>query len=293
MAKYEICAIGHVTNDVIADADGRRRQAIGGAAYYAGVALRRLGLRTLVVSCAAPHDIRRFAAAFAKCDVEFRCATSRRTTAFENRYDGADGRRVQRVDAVARPFRPSDIEDLDADCLHLGPLTAGEIPPGIVARLARRGGRISLDVQGCTRALSDGVVKIVDWPRKAEVLGFVDILKANRWEAAALAGTADPTIAARRLAGLGPAEVVVTCAEDGAVLCANGEIHEIPGAPIAAPRDPTGCGDSFCAGYLFARLRGAAAPDAARFGVTVAAAKLHRTGPFRGTAGDIDALLRS
>lgn len=291
MADYDICAIGHITNDIIIGADGGRREAIGGAAYYAGVALQRLGLRTLVLSKAAGRDIPKFRAELAKHDAGLRCADSPHTTMFENRYAGETGRRTQKIKAVARPFDVSDLKDVDADNVHLGPLTADDIPLACFENLAGRGRRISLDIQGFTRRVSDGAVRVTDWPDKAGVLKFVHILKANRWEATAVTNDSDPVSAARQLARLGPAEVIVTLAGQGAILCVGQDLYEIPGIPVATARDPTGCGDSFCAGYLFARFQGRSCPDSARFAVALSAWKLMRNGPFTGTAGDVETMM--
>jgi sugar/nucleoside kinase (ribokinase family) len=291
MAGFDICAIGHVTNDVIIDPHGSSREATGGAAYYAGVALRHLGLRTLVVSTAAARDIPKFAAEFAEHRVDFRCTASPRTTAFENRYGETTGRRVQRINAVARAFDLSDLDNIDAACFHLGPLTPDEIPCDCFEALSGRGARISLDLQGFTRDVSNGEVRVVGWPAKSEFLKFVHFLKANRWEAAAVTNDADPVSAARRLARMGPEEVIVTLADKGAILCAGQDVYEIPATPATIPSDPTGCGDTFCAGYLFARARGRPAPEAARFAAALAAAKRMCEGPFTGTAADVEALL--
>lgn len=291
MTGYDICAVGHITNDIITGADGAQRKAIGGAAYYAGVALPHLGLRTLVLSKAAGKDIPIFRAELAKHDADFLCADSPHTTVFENRYDSATGRRTQRINAVARPFDVSDLKDVDAGSFHLGPLTADEIPLTCFEHLARRGGRISLDIQGFTRRVSDGVVRVAGWPDKTDVLKYVQILKANRWEATAVANDPDPVSAARRLARMGPAEVIVTLSDQGAVLCAGQELYEIPGIPVATPRDPTGCGDSFCAGYLYARSQGRSCPESARFAVALSAWKLMRDGPFTGTPGDVETMM--
>lgn len=291
MGRYDICAIGHITKDRITGADGRKRKAMGGAVFYAGVALQSLGLRTLVISAAAQRDIPKFQAALAKHGVDLQCGPSPRTTVFENIYDGGTGRRIQRIEATARPLELSDLNDVDADIFHLGPLSADEVPLACFDALAGRGGRVSLDVQGFVRDASNGAVEIVDWPGKTSALKYVQILKANRWEAAALAGTDDAACAARRIARMGPSEVIVTLAGRGAVLCSGGTVIDIPVTPVTDIHDPTGCGDSFCAGYLFARHQGRSCIDAARFASALAALKLQHNGPFTGTAADVEAMM--
>ncbi len=291
MGRFDICAVGHVTSDLITDAHGHRRNAIGGSTYYAGIAFASLGLRTLVVSAVAKRDMETFGAAFESHDVAVQFVESSSTTSFENSYAGTDGRRSQRIGAIARAFNQSDLSHVDADAVHLGPLTPGELPLDCVAFLARQGARLSLDIQGFVRDVSDGTVRTVEWPQKADFLRHVSVVKANRWEAQAVTASRDPATAARHLASLGPDEVIVTLADRGAILCIDGELHEIPAKPVRISRDPTGCGDSFCAGYIFARLRGRSPRESAVFAACLAAEKQKHEGPFTGTVDAIDALI--
>jgi 2-dehydro-3-deoxygluconokinase len=82
-----------------------------------------------------------------------------------------------------------------------------------------------------------------------------DVLFAGVEEAGLLLDStqADAPALARRLAGLGPREVIV---KDGARGCAaviDGEELVLPAVPVAAI-DPVGAGDAFVAGYLAERL---------------------------------------
>lgn len=58
-------------------------------------------------------------------------------------------------------------------------------------------------------------------------------------------------------------------AEDAVIITANSQTH-IPVPPVANVIDTTGAGDTFNAGYLAARLKGASAADAARQGIRCA-----------------------
>jgi len=291
MQRYDICVIGHLSNDVIVDADGRRRAACGGAAYYTSVALAHLGVQTLVTSVSAEPDRQRFRDELGRHGVTLHCAASPWTTGFENLYCKSGDRRIQRIHSIGRPFASSDLPDIECGLYHLGPLTPGEIPSACFEFLALRGARISLDLQGYVRRISSSVIEAAGWPAAGDTLRHVHTLKADHREAEAAANESDPVAAARRLARCGPQEVVVTCAGEGAILYANGDVFDIPPISVSHPVDPTGCGDSFCAGYLFARLQGHSASVAGRFASAVAAAKLRRAGPFDGALDEIEALL--
>jgi 2-dehydro-3-deoxygluconokinase len=91
---------------------------------------------------------------------------------------------------------------------------------------------------------------------------------------------------ARAVERAGSREVVVKRGRSGAgALDPDGRWHEVAPAPVGDV-DPVGAGDAFDAGYLYARLRGAAVPDAllegARCGAAVAA-----------TVGDADGVVRA
>ena len=157
--------------------------------------------------------------------------------------------------------------------------------------VAGQGGRLSLDVQGVLRRVQNGRVSPADWPDKAAGLAHVDILKADAGEAEVLTGEGDLDSAARALAALGPKEVIITHGRMGALIHAHGQTIRI--APVHAARvvDPTGCGDSFMAGYLQQRLKSVEVERAGRFAAAVAALKLGRFGPFAGSEADVEALL--
>lgn len=97
----------------------------------------------------------------------------------------------------------------------------------------------------------------------------------------------DAPLAARRLLaelmGPGARAAFVKCAESGVVWCEPGAGHpaHAPAFP-AAKRDSTGAGDSWCAGFIHALLRGSPLPDAARFANAVAAHCVEHEGATHG-----------
>jgi sugar/nucleoside kinase (ribokinase family) len=55
--------------------------------------------------------------------------------------------------------------------------------------------------------------------------------------------------------------------------------------------DATGCGDTYMAGYLYQRVRGAAIREAGEFAAAMATLKIEASGPFTGTRAEVLALL--
>jgi sugar/nucleoside kinase (ribokinase family) len=287
---FDICIIGHLARDVRRPPDGPETTAPGGVAHYAGVALARLGADTAVIAKAARSEAEDLAAGLRAAGAQVFLRDSAATTMYENIYSGARlERRRQNVWSLGDPFGPDDLGEVRAGIYHLGPLIRDEMPPAFLRAVAARGARVSLDVQGFVRRVEENAVRPADWPEQRDGLALVDIVKANRFEAGILTGEDDPERAARALAGLGPAEVIVTLGAEGSVVLAGGRLTRVPALPPERIVDPTGCGDSFCAGYLCRRLGGDDPATAARFAAAVAAIKLERAGPFAGSAADVRA----
>ena len=289
---FDVCIIGHVTRDIIRLSSRASNEIPGGVSYYAGMALQSLGLETAVISKAAKKDADEIMAKLQRIGVRTYCSATAATTVFENDYLG-DGLEIrdQRVRSVASAFDPRDLEGFRAKVFHLGPLTDGDMSVGFLKAVSRRRGRVFLDVQGFLRRIDHGQVHLVDWRDKREGLVHVDVLKANLPEARILSGEDDPEGAARAIADLGPAEVVVTLGGEGSLLLASGRVYRVPAFRPRAMADPTGCGDSYSAGYIYYRLQSDDVEAAGRFGAALATLKLQCHGPFVGDAREVRALL--
>ena len=289
---FDVCIIGHVTRDIIRLRRRASNEMFGGVPYYAGIALQSLGLETAVISKATKTDADEIMAKLQQIGVRTYCSATAATTVFENDYSG-DGLEIrdQRVRSVASAFGPRDLGGLRAKIFHLGPLTDGEMSVGFLEAVSRRRGRVFLDVQGFLRRIEHGQVRMVDWRDKREGLDHVDILKANLAEARILSGEEDAERAARAIADLGPAEVVITLGGEGSLLLASGRVYTVPAFRPRTIVDPTGCGDSYSAGYIFCRLRSDDIEAAGRFGAALATLKLQYHGPFVGDAREVRAQL--
>lgn len=274
---FDVCVIGHITKDLIC-IDGKLcREMPGGTAYYTSLALRHLGLRVAVVTKVAQADREYLLRELQSCGIAVFCKDSTETTVFVNSYRSehfAD--RVQAVYATANPFSPDD-----AALFHLGPLTNRDLSVDVLQAVARKGKVVSLDVQRFVRKVAHGEVRTADWREKAAGLPYVHILKAGEEEATVLSGETEAKRAALRLAAYGPAEVIITLGRKGSVILSHGQFFSIPALPAKTVVDPTGCGDTYMAGYLYQRLRSADPSTAGRFAAAIATAKLAHFGPLR------------
>ena len=83
---------------------------------------------------------------------------------------------------------------------------------------------------------------------------------------------ADAAACITRLRSEGIEEIVVKRGAQGCVISVAGDCIEVPPLKVVQPVDTTAAGDSFNAGYIAARLRGASPVDAARAGHRLAGA---------------------
>ena len=287
---FDVCAVGHVTRDVIRIGERVERQP-GGAAYYLALTLCRLGRQVAVLTKLAPQDEPELLEELRGEGAAVIALPSPRTTVLENRYDSGDlGPRAQLASAVASPFESPDLGALRADVFHLGPLTNHDMDVGFVEAAAARG-EVALDAQGLVREVEDGAIVRRPFGQTEEILSHVTTLKVDASEALLLSGERDVGLAARRLAELGPREVLVTLGSDGALVFGEGRLDHVPAVPVAEPVDPTGCGDTFMAAYLHRRLAGDDPVTASVFATAVAALALQCSGPFLGTSEDAEQLL--
>ncbi len=281
MPKFDICIIGHVTRDIVRIMDEARKNP-GGTAYYTSLPLQRLGLKVAVITKLATEDQTSLLNELKQNKVTIFCGESPETTIFENIYqEETRSDRVQKVRSIAKPFSPRDIDPVSAPIFHLGPLTKKDIPLKLLEELSKRNVLVSLDIQGFIRDIENEIVRESDWAEKQKGLVFVDILKANINEARILSGEYNVEQAASRLAEYGPREVIVTLGYKGSVIYSNKQFYRIPAYPPRKIVDPTGCGDTYIAGYLYQRLRSNDLNKIGRFAAKLATLKLETFGSLQ------------
>jgi ribokinase len=108
-------------------------------------------------------------------------------------------------------------------------------------------------------------------PMAPDLMARVDLLIVNRGEAAALAGTADPKEAARRLSDQGPGAVIVTLGAEGLICARPGEPPLAQGAPAVRVISTHGAGDAFVGALAAGLTQGTALPDALALAQAMAA----------------------
>lgn len=287
---YEICCIGHITLDRIVTTTSEKHMA-GGTSFYFSNALRNLELNYGLVTALATTELS-FVADLRANGIAVNVFPSAKTVYFENIYSANLDHRTQRVLQEADPFTIEQLSGIDAEIFHLGPLLANDISVALIENLSLRS-KVSLDVQGYLREVRDQRVCAVGWEEKKEALQYVHFVKADETELEILTGVQGIAAGAKILAAWGVKEVVVTRASLGSVIYADEVFYDIPAYAPTAETDATGCGDTYMAGYLFKRVKGAGVQEAGEFGAAMASLKIASSGPFNGTQADVEQLISS
>lgn len=283
---FDVLMVGHFAKDhnVV---DGHGEIASGGAVYFGSVALKRLGVRVAIVTRLHPDDFPRLDE-LKREGIEVFAAPASETSGIENLYNSADmERRICKPLGFAGPFRPEEIPHVSAKVYMVAPIIAGEVSLPLLKQLASRG-PVGLDVQGFVRVRDNGNLVFRHWPDMPEGLAHVTFLKVDKAEAELLTGQTDLKMAARKLAGYGPREIVMT-QSSGVTVYVEGSLYQAPFTPRSLA-GRTGRGDTCFATYIGKRLT-ASPQEACRWAAAVTTLKQEQAGPWRGSVADAKAWL--
>ncbi len=270
MTAPDFLVVGHVVQDLVPDGKGGETWRLGGAASYASLLARNLGLRTAVLTACAPElDV---AGLFP--GIEARVVLSERTTQMRNVYSDG-GRREQWVPQRATVLTAEDVPEewRDARIVLLGPV-AGEVDSSL-AQAFSAGSLIGVGAQG--------------WLREVGADHRVHPVPPQAWDTAATLGRAKVLFLSDEDLPLEDAPAALaewseqvevlafTRGYGGADISYRGEWRRFDAFP-ADPVDLTGAGDTFAAGFL-ARYAETGAPwEATRYGVCAASLAIEGVG---------------
>jgi adenosine kinase len=188
---------------------------------------------------------------------------------------------------TAQAFITTDLSDNQITAFHPGAMSrahevaaAGPAAWGIVAP----NGKDAM-VRHARELTAAGVPWIFD-PGQALPMFSGDELRTLLDGASALAVNDYESKLMTEKTGLSEAELaarvdamIVTRGAEGSVLHADGRTEVVAPVPVAAALDPTGCGDAYRGGLLYALAQGASWRDAARLGSVMGAIKIEHAGP--------------
>src|SRR5581483_2777508 len=202
-----------------------------------------------------PNERATLAERCASLGIELHALPSEVTTTFAFRYE--DGRRILRLRQRARAVRLADVPEAlrGSDAVVLGSV-AHEIDRSLLGGFGRAATVVT--AQGYLREWdAGGAIHPRRWDDVAEVTASASAIVLSEED---IAGElAEP----RRWAGHTP--VIVTLAERGALVLADGEEWTVPAFQAERVVDATGAGDAFAAGLAIALAEGRPLLDAVRF----------------------------
>ncbi len=308
-----IVVAGESLIDRIVRPDGRREAVPGGGPFTTARALGRLGCRVAFLGrLSSDSDGRLLRSLLVDDGVDLAVAATSDEPTLQAIAEldgrGAASYRFEPPGSAAAGLRPGDVPaglPAETAVLHVGTLglvlepTATTIaglvaatPPGILVMLDPNIRPLAIADPAAYRARLDAVV------RRADVVKVsVDDL---RWLEPAVA----PIDAARHIAAMGPAVVLVTDGASPVRIVRPAGVREVE-APRVRVVDTVGAGDAFGAGFLAAWTDArrsaaglgdeAAVVEAVRFAVRVASWTVGRAGadpPTRAELGPVDGRVR-
>lgn len=159
--------------------------------------------------------------------------------------------------------------------LSLYPAAGRERLHALLKSARARGNKVAFDGNYRPRGWADAGAARAAF---AAILPLLDVALPTLEDEQALFGDVDAEACANRLLAAGVGEVVVKQGPSGCLVATPAERVFVPSLPGIKPIDTTAAGDSFNAGYLAARFRGASLTAAAEAGHRLAATVICHVG---------------
>lgn len=268
--------------------DGR---VLSGCSTNFALALARLGRKVTLVGSIGADRGSEFREAMAAESIETVLSESPETGGFKLHYYDDMGNRTLDLlgQATDIDFIPPGVAD--AEGVLIGPIL-GETNFDFIRKVRKvTRGVYMLDPQGVLRHLDDGSISHSRPEGIEDIIGLFDIVKPNELECKVLTGIdprQDAATAAKEIFSWGPKLVIITLAEQGAVVY-DGETLSYIAAYPADCIDATGAGDTFAAGYMHAHLAGHSPEECAHWGTATASVMIEHVGPDFPLTGKIAA----
>jgi sugar/nucleoside kinase (ribokinase family) len=295
MKAYDVAFVGNYTKDTIVSAAGTRVVDGGGFNYgaHAAAAMTNhegLPLRVAAITRLAGEDWH-VVEELARLGVDVFARETPQSTCLRLEYPNANpDERIIYVASSAGTYSVDQVAEVQAEAFVLSPSFRGEVELDVIEALAAKDTKVAVDVQGWVRVARDDMLAYEAWPEAHLFLRRVSIVKADVVEAEWLTGEEEIHRAARLMADLGPAEIVLTH-RDGLLVYAGGQFHE-SGFFSAALVGRSGRGDTCLGSYVSKRLS-APPEEATIWAAALTSLKMEREGPFRRTSREVEDLIQA
>ncbi|MGQ4875499.1 MAG: PfkB family carbohydrate kinase [Promethearchaeia archaeon] len=281
MLNFDLVILGHIAKDIIV-INGKKREAIGGAVYYGGIAASHMGLKVAVITRLRKSDVD-ILDDFKKYGVKFFVHYTDETSGIRNTYTSKDMEyRVCAPLGFAGLFDINEIPEIDTKYFILAPILGGEIDIKLLGELNKRyPDKLCIDIQGFIRFQNKDTDSIyfceLSEHDKKEILSKVTILKVDRAEMKALTGMDDVSEGGKELSKYGPREILISH-QKGLSLYTDGEVYFYPWRNKWM-RGRTGRGDTSFVSYVGSRIK-KSPKESLKFATALTSLKLESAGPF-------------
>ncbi len=260
---------------------GQSRFGIGGVTYYAGQALQSLGADVELFATFGDEP--------AGWLGEFHPAVLHHipapgTIRFINEYKDNVDERDQRAVIPQNTIGVDDIGVLDCDSVILGPLFHDNFEADVLRNIRQPA---ALAAQGLMRYLDGGTIFWRHPEKIFEFLPRVTWLFVNEEEARFITTKESPREQHALFKDRGASTVVITQGSRGSVIYDGIKEHVIPAFPPSRLADPTGCGDTYMAAFIFASGFPWNLDEIGRFAAMAATMKLECQGPLQATSAQV------
>jgi sugar/nucleoside kinase (ribokinase family) len=286
MPDYDIVMIGNFAKDKVI-VDGIEQICSGGGVYFGSVAVKHLGASVAVVTRLKQSDFSRLEE-LREEGVDVYATPAEGTSGIANYYRSTDMEtRICKPIGFGGKYDLEQFPDLNANVFLLTPLFAGEVDLPFLQALSEKA-PLGMDIQGFVRVPVDDDLIFQPWKDLEEGLACIKYLKVDKAEAEYLTGSADLQKSVLELHALGPKEIVLT-QSSGMTVFAEGNFYFSPFNPRSLA-GRTGRGDTCFSTYVAMRLR--EDPETAcRWAGIITSLKQEVPGPWKGTAGEVEAKL--
>ena len=285
---YDVVYVGNYTKDTIISPDGVR-YVDGGAVNYAAHAGAALGSKVAVVTRLAREDYDRVVSRLENRGVDCLVKVTPESTCVRLEYPtrNVDIRNLY-VTSTAGSITANEVQPFQCQAAVIGTTLRGEIEMDAIQALRAKSRLFAADAQGFVRVLEGQELTFRPWEALPDLLRQLDIFKADRKEAAFLAGTNDLHNAAQTFASYGPREVLITH-QDGLLVYADGIYYEPP-FHSRRMNGRSGRGDT-CTGTYVAKRLSASPAEAALWAAAVTSLKMENEGPFNRSMSEVEELI--
>jgi len=261
-----IAVVGHLVKDEIITPNGTLKESLGGIAYSLTALGSLLKRGKIFPICKIGRDIENLVRAdfggYPKIDFSGAKITAWPTVVNRLVY-AADGNREESNSRIAAPLKLNGIDN-EIDAVLLNFISGKDVKlPDLKNFKNNYKGLIYCDYHSLSLGYDKKKRRYYRLhPRFKEYIGLVDIVQMNMAELASiyrmpLFDTSAIARACRRLHETGVEAAIVTAGAEGVFLSnsENGHFYHIPAIRIRHEVDPTGCGDTLGAAFLYRFLQ--------------------------------------